>query len=296
MESTLNGENSKKIAVILITLNEEHNIKEVCENLSGWANEIFIVDSYSKDNTVGLALGHGVHVVQRRFNGFGDQWNFALKELPISSGWVMKLDPDERLSDSLKENITKSINANQFDALSFKRRLWFMHQPLPVHQKLIRVWRNGLCKFTDVSVNEHPVIDGTIKYIDGDLEHYDSPDLDHWLEKQNRYTTSEAIAAYKKSGLADEAILFGTPLQRRMWAKKHFYKLPYRYFILFIYHWVFQGAFKAGKPGFIWARLRVEVMRLVEYKKYEMSISKKIPNKRYYGSSGEADERVKGYK
>ena len=287
---------SVPIAVVMISLNEGHNLKDVCENLNGWAQEVFLVDSYSKDDTIDIALNYGINTVQRRFRGFGDQWNFALSELPIQSPWVMKLDPDERLSDILKENITKMISTNRYDALSFKRRLWFMHQPLPVHQQLIRVWRNGLCKFTDVSVNEHPVIDGTIKYIDGDLEHYDSPDLDHWLEKQNRYTTSEAIAAYQNNALADEAILFGTALQRRMWAKKYFYKLPFRYFILFIYHWVFQGAFKAGKPGFIWARLRVEVMRLVEYKKYEMSISKKIPNKRFYGASDEADGRIKDYK
>jgi Glycosyl transferase family 2 len=41
--------------------------------------KVFLVDSYSQDDTVDIALRHGVHVVQRRFKGFGDQWNFALR-------------------------------------------------------------------------------------------------------------------------------------------------------------------------------------------------------------------------
>jgi len=50
--------------------------------------------------------------VQRRFRGFGDQWNFALRELPITAPWTMKLDPDERLSDTLKQEIASAIIAD----------------------------------------------------------------------------------------------------------------------------------------------------------------------------------------
>ena len=88
----------------MITLNEGHNMAAVLENLRGWAQEVFIVDSYSKDDTVDIALKHGAHVVQRQFRGFGDQWNFAMSQLPITAPWTMKLDPDERLTDALKHN------------------------------------------------------------------------------------------------------------------------------------------------------------------------------------------------
>ena len=57
-----------------------------------------------------------------------------------------------------------------------------------------------------------------------------------------------------------------------MWLKRNFYKVPFRYFFLFIYHFLFQGAFRAGRAGYIWARLRADVMRLVDYKHYEMKI------------------------
>ena len=41
------------VAVIMISLNEGHNIESVCQNLKGWAEEVYLLDSFSQDNTVG---------------------------------------------------------------------------------------------------------------------------------------------------------------------------------------------------------------------------------------------------
>ncbi len=275
----------------MISLNEGHNMEAVCLNLQGWAQEIFLVDSYSKDDTVDIALRHGITVVQRKFKDFGDQWNYALQQLPITAPWVMKLDPDERISDELKSQISETIGSASCDGISVVRRLWFMQKPLPVTQNLVRVWRHGRCRFTDVAVNEHPIVDGKLVQISGELEHHDSPDLDHWLEKQNRYTTAEAVIRFNGSQLALEPRLFGCSLQRRMWMKKHFYMLPGRYVVFFWYLIIVQGAWRAGWIGWVWARLRTEVMRLIELKTYEMRANKKVPSQRIYGS-GVPDPRV----
>lgn len=282
------------VAVVMISLNEGHNMEAVCQNLAGWAQEVFLVDSYSKDDTVDIALRHGVQVVQRRFSGFGDQWNFALRELPITASWTMKLDPDERLSDELKANLIEATRQDGVAGLSLDRRLWIMERPLPVHQTILRLWPTGRCRFTDSLVNEHPLVEGTVVHVAGDMAHHDSPDLDHWLEKQNRYTTAEAVIAYQSLGLADSPRLFGSDLQRRMWLKQHFYRIPLRYTLLFLYHWLWQGAWRAGWVGYAWSRLRVDVMRLIEYKRREMEITGRLPVKRQYGS-GEPDARVKQY-
>ena len=74
----------------------------VSDNITPWAQEVFLVDSFSSDDTVDIVLKYDVHVVQRRFRGFGNQWNFALEKLPITAPWAMKLDPDERLTNRLK--------------------------------------------------------------------------------------------------------------------------------------------------------------------------------------------------
>lgn len=282
------------VAVVMISLNEGHNMEAVCQNLAGWAQEVFLVDSYSQDDTVDIAMRHGVQVVQRRFRGFGDQWNFALRELPITAPWTMKLDPDERLSDEIKANLLAAIQRNEGEGLSLVRRLWFMGRDLPVRQTLIRLWRTGCCRFTDVAVNEHPVVDGRIMHVAGEMEHHDSPDLDHWLEKQNCYTTAEAVIAYNKSPLAETPRLLGSALQRRMWLKKNFYRVPFRYSLLFLYHWLWQGAWRAGWIGYAWARLRSDVMRLIEYKRREIEVTGRLPVKRCYGP-GRPDPRVQQF-
>jgi len=282
------------VAVIMISLNEAHNMEAVIQNVKGWAQEVFLVDSYSSDGTVDIALEHGVHVVQRRFQGFGDQWNFAVRELPITAPWTMKLDPDERLTDELKREIESAIDVGDTNGISFDRRLWFMTRPLPVKHSLVRVWRTGTCRFTDVPVNEHPVVEGSIQHVSGDLEHHDSPDLEHWLEKQNNYTTAEAVATYEGQALADRTRLFGTKLQRRMWIKKHYMKFPFRYVAMFLYHYLVMGTWRAGWVGYAWSRLRCDVYRLREFKLREMRITGRPPLKRPNGP-GAPDPRVPQY-
>jgi glycosyltransferase involved in cell wall biosynthesis len=288
------GSDRLSIAVVMITLNEAHNLESVLDNIEGWAAQVFIVDSYSSDETLDIALRRGVHVVQRAFSGFGDQWNFALTQLPIASKWTMKLDPDERLSDNLKASISNAIEFGEADAFSITRRLWFMHRPLPICQGLIRIWRTGSCKFTDVLVNEHPVVEGKVKELAGYLEHHDSPDLQHWYDKQNKYTSAEAITSYRGLELAAKPKLFGTPIERRMWLKKNFFRMPLRYSALFIYNYLMKGTWRAGRVGYIWSKLRVEVYRAREYKLYEMRITGQEPQDLSRGY-GEPDLRVRQY-
>ena len=288
------GAGKVPVAVVMIALNEAHQMKGVLDNLRGWASEIFLVDSYSSDETVSLALEGGVHVVQRPFRGFGDQWNFALKQLAIRSPWTMKLDPDERISDALKRSIEEAIRADDADALEVERRLWFMGKALPIRQRLIRLWRTGSCRFSDVLVNEHPIVGGKVRRVAGELEHHDSPTLHHWFDKQNHYTTVEAYSAQQALPLSAQAKLWGSALERRMWIKKHFQSFPGRYLTLFAVHYFAQGAWRAGRRGLIWSRLRAEVYRMIELKQLEMRFAAQAytaPER----PRGTADPRVPQY-
>ncbi|MEK7469131.1 MAG: glycosyltransferase family 2 protein [Planctomycetota bacterium] len=274
------------LAVVLISLNEGHNLEGVLEHLAGWAQEIFLVDSYSEDETVDIALKHGVHVVQRRFRDFGDQWNFALRELPITAPWTMKLDPDERLTPALKASIAAAMKSPETEGIRFKRRLWFMGRPLPARQSILRAWRTGRCRFTEVTVNEQPVVQGRVVAVSGDLEHHDSPDLHHWFEKQNAYTTAEARAQFERR--AAKGPVPGT------WQRRYFWWIPGRYFLMFLYHLVLCGAWRAGRVGWIWARLRTDLYRAWEYKLLEMRLRGRGPAERP-ARRGQPDPRVKQY-
>ena len=96
------------IAVIMITLNEGHNLNEAIKQLEDWASEVFVLDSYSNDNTINILKKNNIIYKQRKFTNFGDQWNFALKIFNVKSKFTMKLDPDERLTNKLKNEISRN--------------------------------------------------------------------------------------------------------------------------------------------------------------------------------------------
>ena len=261
------------LTVIFITMNEEYHIGAAIDNIKDIANEIWVVDSGSTDKTVEIAESKGAKVIYHKFENFGAQWNFALS-LPIKSAWTMKMDPDERLSTELKNEILFTLNLVDISikGFSFDRVLWFLGKRLDgVKNNVVRIWRTGCCRFSDVVVNEHPLIQGKIIKLKGLMEHLDSKNLSHWLEKQNKYTSGEASMRYRNDELSVSPKLFGTNLERRMWFKRYFYKLPCRYQIWFLYCFFVRGAWRSGRTGWAWAQMRVMVMRLVEYKWIESS-------------------------
>lgn len=279
------------VAVVMISLNEGHNMEAVLENLSGWAQEVFLVDSKSADSTVDIALRYGVKVVQRDFLGFGDQWNFALKNSKTSAPWTMKMDPDERLTDELKREIEEKLKESSMGSYRIPIRLCFMGRRLPSVLHLTRLWRTGTARFSDVRANEHAHCPGPEASFSNEIRHLDSPSLDHWVTKQNRYTTAEAASQFEGLALAVPPRFFGNSLERRIWLKKNFWKIPGRYKILFLYHFFYIGAWRAGRVGWVWSHLRTEVYRMWEYKKFEMERLGRVPAK-IPAYTGVADSRV----
>lgn len=266
------------LTVIMLTMNEEFNLPGAIKSIKDWVEEIFIVDSCSTDRTVDIVLENGVGIVQRPFTNFGDQWNFALEKLPIKTPWTFKLDPDERLSPELKDEIRELLKSEpECSGYSMDRRLWFMGKPLHVLTPVLRLWRTGKCRFSGVIVNEHPLIDGPVGKLKGIMEHFNSPDLHHWWDKQNRYTTMGAIAMVKGPALAATPRFFGSTLERRMFLKKIFFRIPFRYQFQWLHEVFGRSAWRDGHIGLTWARLRVEVRRMLELKAKEMRLTGAIP-------------------
>ena len=264
--------NRLDLSIIFITKNEEFHIGNAIDNVKDIAEEIFVVDSGSTDKTVEIAESKGAKVLFHAFEGFGKQWNWALENCPIKTAWTMKMDPDERLTDALKSEIEDSLaNRVELAGFEFDRVLWFMGKRIPGWKdRVVRIWRTGHCRFTDIVVNEHPIVDGKIGILQSTMDHLDSRDLGQWIEKQNKYTTAEAIRQFAGGPLAARPRFWGTRLERRMWFKSVFFKLPFRYEMMFFQLYFGKGLFLVGKTGFHCALLRIWVRRLVEQKLLEM--------------------------
>src|ERR1035441_6283310 len=91
-----------KITAAIITLNEERNIARAIESLR-CADEILIVDSGSVDRTVELAQNLGARVLEAGWRGYAGQKNLATDQ--AANDWILSLDADETISESLEAEI-----------------------------------------------------------------------------------------------------------------------------------------------------------------------------------------------
>jgi glycosyltransferase involved in cell wall biosynthesis len=136
------------LSALMITYNEEHNIKQVLEDLD-FADEIIVVDSFSTDKTVEIAHSFSnVKVVQHTFENYAIQRNFVID---LAKGnWILFLDADERLNPALKNEIIQTIhNKARYTAYYFNHTFMLANEKLNFSgwqtDKIIRLFRNKKC-------------------------------------------------------------------------------------------------------------------------------------------------------
>lgn len=249
------------VAVIVLTGNEEANIAQALDSVTGWAREIFILDSFSTDRTLEIARAYGCHIAQHRFDNYGTQRNVALDTLPIRSEWVLFLDADEWLPDALKQEISAVLAARpQANGFYLNRRLiwmdrWVRHGYYP--SWILRLFRRGTGRCEDRDVNEHLIVEGATAQLHQDFIHQDRKGLTAWIAKHNDYATRSARALLATAATADREIaarFAGTQAERTRWLRLRVWnRMPplVRPFFYFFYRYVLKGGFLDGVPGFI---------------------------------------------
>ena len=98
-----------KLSGVIITYNEERNIKNCLQSLVNVVDEIIVVDSYSTDRTKAICESFNVTFIEQEFLGYVEQKNFALNK--ASNDYIVSLDGDESLSKELQSSI-KALKAN----------------------------------------------------------------------------------------------------------------------------------------------------------------------------------------
>ena len=225
------------LSVILTTFNEEHNIEQVLKSVD-WADEIIIVDSFSKDRTTDLAKVHTNKIYERAYSGPADQKNWAIPQ--ATHEWVLILDADERVTPELKTEIVRQINMvdNPHDAFWISRQNYFLGGKINYsgwqNDAVIRLIRRDKCRYNNKQVHEEIETTGiTVGQIKQPLEHYTFKDTGHFLEKMQRYA------------------LWSAQDHRDRTARVGWFHLLVKPFFRFIKHFFIQKGFLDGKKGFI---------------------------------------------
>jgi GT2 family glycosyltransferase len=248
-----------KITAIIPTFNEEIHIEEAILSIS-FADEIIVIDSFSTDATVTLAKKHNVKIVQRVFDDFSSQKNFAISK--ASNDWVLLLDADERIEKPLKEEIIKTINANStYSAFYIYRNFFFKEKRLRYsgwqRDKVIRLFRKEDCRYKG-KVHEEIYTEGEIGFLSEKINHYSYKEYNVYKDKLKSYAKLQAQELLEKGKFVTPYHLFIKPLAR--------------FFIQFF----IQGGFLDGYQGFVisWTQAFGVWRRYIEVLKFKYRINK----------------------
>ncbi len=283
------------ISVVILTYNEEKNIAICLDSIKDFAQNIFIVDSFSTDETLEIAKRYTDKIFQHTFETQAKQFNWGLDNLPINTEWVMRLDADEVLSLELKDELQNKLNTFSSDTrgLYVKRRVYFLGKWMrfggyyPIW--LLRIWRKGMARSEELIMDEHiKLIKGKSCYLTNDIFEENKKDINWWIQKHNDYATREAISLLnlKYSLFKNDTLksnILGTQEQKKRWIKEEVYnKMPmfFRTLCYFLYRYFLRLGFLDGKEGLIWHFLQGFWYRfLVDAKIYEIQSKARKENK-----------------
>ena len=160
-----------KIAAIILTLDEELHIQRCINSISDCVDEIFVVDSGSVDKTVDLAKKNNCTILVNDFSNQAQQFNWALGKLPALYDWVLRLDADEYLGETVKKEVQvlreQAALPDDVDGFSFLRSMYFMGDLVKrgcVGSNLVlRLFKRSRGRCEHRWMDEHIVVKGKIR-------------------------------------------------------------------------------------------------------------------------------------
>jgi len=249
------------LSVIIITRNEEHDIEDCLRSVQGLAKEIIVVDSGSKDRTLEICQRYTDKIFKRNWTGYSDQKQFALKQ--ARGPWVLNIDADERVSNSLKIETQNLLEANKEKAAMNGYHIPFQHFFLGRRLRFggvqgeshIRLFRKGEAGYGQDPVHEGIKVTGLIGHTKSPIYHYSYRSIKDYLEKCNEYTSIIAEKRYQEGA------------RFRFW---HHLRLPYE----FVVRYGLRLGFLDGRLGLVYALLSsyyvwLKFMKLLDFEKKE---------------------------
>lgn len=241
-----------KLSVVIITLNEEKNIRRCLDSVKGLADEIVLVDSGSLDDTVKIAKKYNARVFFRDFDNYANQKNYALEK--ANGPWIFSVDADEEISGELAKEIRQVISKNDFDGYLIPRKNIILGGEIKHSRwspdKHVWLWKKDKGSWRG-KVHEEVLVKGPIGELKGAKIHYQSENVRLFFEMINRYTEIEAEEK-KEKGIGFS-----------------FFRLFYDPCLSFFRRYFYKKGFSDGWRGFILCYLMAIYRMTVWFKVWE---------------------------
>jgi len=192
----------QKLSVVIITFNEEKNIKRCIDSVLNIADEVIVLDSFSTDATEDICKELGVQFSTHKFDGHIQQKNRVMQM--AKNDWVLSLDADELPDATLLQSIKAVLDNPQADGYFFNRKTnylgkWILHSGWYPDKKL-RLLRKSKGKWDGINPHDKIEMEANAKqeYLKGDLLHYSYYSIEQHLAQVNTFTSIGAKEAFKK--------------------------------------------------------------------------------------------------
>jgi len=210
-----------KLSVVIITFNEEKNIGRCLDSFIGVADDIVVVDSFSKDKTKDICSNKGARFIEHAFEGHIQQKNWAITQAKYPH--VLSLDADEALDEKLKQSILKAKQNWDKDGYYMNRLTnycghWIRHCGWYPDKKL-RLWDSRKGEWRGINPHDKYELfegDKNTGYLQGDILHYSFYSVADHVKQIEYFTDISAKALYEKGKKPGFVKLYLSPLAKFM--------------------------------------------------------------------------------
>jgi len=206
------------LSAVIITLNEERNIKRCLDSVKGIADEVIVIDSFSTDRTKQIALTEGAKVIDKSWEGYGNAKNAGAAN--AAHDFILILDADEALSNKLRKSISEAKTAGLKGSYAFNRLTnycgkwihhcgWYPDRKMRIYSRREAEWNNEAVHEKLVFRNNAPAT-----FLEGDLEHYSFYTIEEHKAKARKYAELGAKKLQHRSKFSlCLKILFNPPVR-----------------------------------------------------------------------------------
>jgi glycosyltransferase involved in cell wall biosynthesis len=267
------------VTLIVTTYNEERNIEKCLSSAHGFIDQIFVIDSESKDETAAISSRYAevINLPYDHTKIIPWIYQWGLDNLKIRNDWVMILEADQELTPELKQELQKLFSAARIDESGFyvRRKQVFRGKPLRFggygSKYMLKLFRRAAGELDPEETDTRVYVKGAVGTLKSPIveENLKENEILFYLEKHLRYADVFAREEFQRRregfNWKQRPRLFGTPDQRVLWLKQLYFRLPLyvRPFIYFFYRYIILLGILDGKQGGIFHFLQAFWFRLV---------------------------------
>lgn len=204
------------VTAIIHTLNERDYIED-CVRSVDWADEVYLVDSFSTDGTVEFVRQKfpRVRIEQREYLGAASQKNYAIDR--AKNDWIFVIDADERITPKLRDELQRTLEGPlDVWAYSVGRLNFMLGKPVRFsglqRDRVTRLFHRGHARYPNKRVHADLLVDGATGRLAQRMDHYYIRSFDHMIAKMIRYANWAAAQMYIDGKTTSIAGIVGHPI------------------------------------------------------------------------------------